>query len=82
MMQRVEVEWIDSVADHGWSYKSDALSKATAGVMRCTTIGYILREDDECLVLCMGEQPGSESVLSLMQIPRESIRAVHPLRRR
>lgn len=65
----IEVEWVDSVISHGWEYKEDAVAKATDEVLACRTVGYLVGETSESLVLCMGEQPGSRSVLALCQIP-------------
>lgn len=75
----VHVWWVDSVVEHGWSYRDEALAKAKPEVMDCTTVGYVLQDEETHLTLCMGQQPGSDSVLAMVQIPRSAIRDVTDL---
>jgi hypothetical protein len=76
----VEVEWIDSVLEHGWTYEQDVQQKATYEAMECKSIGYVLKEDTDFLLLCSGVMPNSSSVYGAVQIPRLAIIKVKELR--
>ena len=77
----VEVDWIDSVLETGWVYKGEALGKASPEAMECQTVGYLLQEHEDFILLAMGEMMASESLLNVVQIPRVAIKGIHDIRR-
>jgi hypothetical protein len=73
----VEVEWIDSMAAHGWHEQSEV-----DGLMAdfpCLTVGYLVREKAEGIVIALAAN--RTDYLSAVAIPREAIRKIHRLRR-
>jgi hypothetical protein len=43
-VERIEVDWVDSCSAYGWMGEAEALEARTT---RCSTIGFVVREDDE-----------------------------------
>jgi hypothetical protein len=70
-MQIVEVKWLDSQAFDGWHSKNEMLSWDDS--MVCFSVGYLLRESQDRVVLVMSESIGSGALDNGMTIPRTSI---------
>lgn len=83
-MRRVEVEWIDSMGHGGWSTADEARRRATPEALRHRTLGYVLEQTDDSLLLAMGRSDEGDNdtrlVHDTMQIPLVVITAVHELR--
>jgi hypothetical protein len=69
----VEVLWLDSVGGSGWEHPDAARRDASTETMRCHTIGYLLEDTDDYLLLCMGQMENSGSVLAPLQIPKVAV---------
>ena len=50
-MKRVEVEWVDTATHGGWYPVGDFLHTQKVGPLVCKSIGYLMRKDDECVVV-------------------------------
>jgi hypothetical protein len=72
----VEVDWIDSATKHGWHDKSDL---PEPGDMPCLSIGYLVEDGDDRLVLVFGI--GQNEYLCSQLIPKSAVQKVTRLRR-
>ena len=77
----IKVEWIDSNTYHGWHSVADALGWAENGILDCESIGHLVYEDSDRIVLAMnlyfGEDNVPEIVTSfgeVMIIPKTAIK--------
>ena len=61
----IEVSWVDSLVAHGWT-KEDRPPTAF-----CASVGYMLKEDEEALVLCAAI--GDQDKLCVITIPKACI---------
>ena len=50
-MQVERIGWVDSAWTSGWRSREKALEET--GVVKITTVGYILSEDEDQVVVCM-----------------------------
>lgn len=75
-MNPVMVEWIDSVGGGGWERPEEARRAAERETMRVTTLGYVLGDTDDYLLLCMSVMENNESVLAPLQIPKVAVLSV------
>lgn len=81
-LKRVQVEWIDSVSAAEWLSCDDALARACKpGVLDCTSVGLLLSDSDEYLLLCTSYMRDGDLVQGCLQIPREAVREVKELGR-
>lgn len=77
-MKRVEVQWLDSVGNGDWEQKDEALSSAEESMIHWT-IGYVLNETEEYILL-IGSKNNNESVVQgTMQIPKACVLNVKEL---
>lgn len=66
-----EVDWVDANTTHGWH------EDAEAPITMCRSIGYVIRDDDDAIVLaesinlCYGKEYGCTTA-----IPRFAVKAV------
>ena len=77
-MEIVEIEWLDSQAYSGWMPQKDM--RDWNDELLCRSVGYLLREDKDRLVLV-----ASESVHSFadgLSIPRVCVRNIYYLTRK
>ena len=76
----VEVEWRDSESPDGgpWFDLSDA-TDFTFHRHHCHTVGYVMQETDECLVVALSHT--DSQVGAYLAIPKENIVELHYLRR-
>lgn len=66
----LEVEWLDAGSLSGWRQPTE---HADEGPLRCRTVGYVLRDDEECLILAQS-QASSGQVAASLTIPRSCIK--------
>lgn len=76
----VEVEWLDSMSEGRWMDTETAISRATREVMLHRSVGYLIHETDDLILLAGSRGESSEHVSDTMQIPRVAILAVHDLK--
>jgi hypothetical protein len=69
----VRVEWIDSVQEHGWSYLEESLKKSNDEAMECVSVGFLVKETDNFIVLAESFMMASSSVSGFMQIPKVAV---------
>jgi hypothetical protein len=69
----VEVLWTDSMGEHGWS---DNRSISADG-LSCRSIGYLLRDDETGVEICMGATDGQR--LCKFLIPRSAVNVLKRL---
>lgn len=79
-LELVYLEWIDSAGDNNWQM----LGSRTPGYMYCMSVGWIVREDDVCIMLAAslatesrGDPPGMGS--EWIDIPKVAITRRLPL---
>jgi hypothetical protein len=81
-VKRVQVEWVDSMADGGWSDREDAIRRAeNPDVMNVSSVGYLVAEADDRLLLASSFGPHADIVQGCVQIPSAAVREVKELRR-
>lgn len=69
---RVEVHWDDSTIPHrGWQDVNETLSSRERRSTRCTSVGFLLADDDRGVVLA-GSVHGGEAA-GVVMIPRGAI---------
>ncbi len=74
----VEVDWTDAVGKHGWSDSLATLSPRTKSV------GYLVRDDDEVIVLVesIDEDPESTRPYGCSTaIPRSMVKKIRQIRK-
>ena len=76
MSQILEVEWEDASSGSGWREPSELLVDKKYIV---TTIGYVVRNDDDYVILVQNFDVGNVS--NYMKIPRAYIRSSKVIRR-
>lgn len=64
------VEWIDSTSASGWMSHDDL---ADHGISECSTVGFVLREDDRQVLLVQSEDHKNRNLDSVMAIPKVAI---------
>jgi len=79
-MQIVEVEWVDSQAFDGW-HGSEEMKNWNDSLV-CKSVGYLLRESEDRMVLVMSESFGSGALDNGMTIPRVAIIQIRHLTKR
>jgi hypothetical protein len=80
--RRVQIEWVDSVSDGSWCDYDHALAQAASSdVMDCTSIGLLLSDSDNYILLATSYMRDGDLVQGRLQIPREAIREIRELRK-
>jgi hypothetical protein len=71
----VRIEWLDSHVYGGWHSIGEWRDMISAGRLRCESVGYVIIEHDEYIVLAQtrGNPISEESWADTVQIPRVSI---------
>lgn len=66
----VRVHWLDASFRPGW-YNSDAIDEVAADTVKIESVGWLVKDEPECIVLAMsvGEYRAGE----LLRIPRKYI---------
>jgi hypothetical protein len=69
------VRWIDSGMhiDHGWAPSSTYLDGAEVSRMEVTSVGIVMHEDDDIVVLALSHDPAHDKWISAQLIHRPSI---------
>ena len=80
-MKRVEVEWLDSICEGSWHRRDDVIREATREAMLHRSIGYLVHENDEMVLLAGSRGESGVMVSDTMQIPRVAVLTVRELRR-
>ncbi len=78
----VLVEWEDSYCSTGWRF----LAEMEPEVMRCRSLGWVVSQDDDCLVLAphvSAEDHGDAPLQGngIMVIPKRAITSVEPVKK-
>lgn len=73
----VLVEWEDAVNFGNWADLFDAIEfdPANAVDFHCRSVGYLIRDDDECVVLASRASGQFEQVGLVERIPRGMVRS-------
>ena len=66
-MRIVEVQWLDSFVLSGWH-----CSEAEVDISKCQTIGYVLRDEKDSLVLAQSLSDAG-NIADIIAIPKVSI---------
>jgi hypothetical protein len=69
----VEVEWVDSRRNGGWSSREDYMD---VEVPDCRSAGYLLTSNRKHIVLVLNQDDANGNVCDSMTIPRSAIRKV------
>ena len=72
-MKTIEVEWIDSMSADEWHPMSLAIDRATVEGMTHRSIGYLLADDDDMILLAQSVSVNEEMVAATLQIPKFAI---------
>lgn len=78
MTPKVEITWIDSMTHSGWRDIEEAMEKSVAN---CKTVGYILRKDEDMIVLAMSWSENAEQVSDVTCIPSVAVEEIVELER-
>ena len=79
-MTRLLVRWIDSLGSAGWQQGDSARSEARGESLGCETIGFLLDETDEWLLLAMSRRVEADVISDTIQIPKVAVLEVLKLR--
>jgi hypothetical protein len=69
-MKVYHIEWLDSETLEGWT----ALSDVEAELSVTHTIGFLIHESNEFLLVAHSYDPGTESTNGLITIPKAAIK--------
>jgi hypothetical protein len=75
VMRPVYIKWLDSglfIAD-GWEPVAQVLPKARLTGMTCTTIGHLVHEDDEVVVVGLSHDESNEAIYGAQVIARRNV---------
>lgn len=83
-MKRVEIEWLDSlVIDGGLWIDADMIDEDDRDQMLHRSVGYLVSESDETLVLATSYMCDQEQKIGGVNvIPKRCVLSIHELRRR
>lgn len=79
MSKPVLVRWVDSCGEGGWHQRGDAKREAHEVNLEARTVGFVVDETDDWLLLAMGSMHKGNVVHDTMQIPKTAIRSVQQL---
>ena len=76
--QKVEIEWVDSLdVSDGWETIEHYIEEGA--MIICTSVGYLIHEDEDIMILAMSHDPSNEHVGHGMTIPKVSIKKIFDL---
>lgn len=84
MPQLVRIDWEDVASnDHGWVHADElsSLVKAMEDGAMCSTTGWLVYEDDKCVLVAAMNDLGREAYGLCVRIPRGNIRTIHRIPR-
>jgi hypothetical protein len=76
-MKLIIVEWVDSNGDSRWHNKHDA---ACSKISHCWSVGALLSQDEEQIVIAPSGDPAIGNVLYELAIPRVAVKRIRELR--
>lgn len=78
----IQVEWVDSssYSGHPWAAEDRLIQSANEGLAKCVSVGYLIHETDEVLVIAMGYDTGG-AILESFFIPKAVIKKITRLRK-
>ena len=72
--QQVRVRWLDSSGSkHGWLPFVDATNPEEFGLTHCVSVGFLIAEREDCIILASGYDEENDAVLLVTAIPRVCI---------
>jgi len=71
-LRPVYIRWRDTSSHPGWYDRAEYLEAARAPVMLMHTVGWLILENDECIVIA--QSISEDKAGELLKIPREAIR--------
>ena len=80
-MKKVEVEWLDSISEGRWYGKDAVIAEATREAMVHRSLGYLLHENEDMVLLAGSRSETGVMVCDTMQIPRVAVLTMRELRR-
>lgn len=75
LMKFVKVNWIDACADIHWQLLCDVDTDVT----RFTTVGFLVKETDECVVVAQSVGVEPKQVCNTMAIPKGCIKNIETI---
>jgi hypothetical protein len=77
-MREVRITWTDSMTvSEGWASIEDYVTSSSS--VSCVSLGFLINEDDEKLVLAMNYDPDNDHVNQTIVIPRVSVEKIEDL---
>lgn len=77
-MKLVLVKWVDSKRlSEGWEYTEDI----TPSVVTCLSVGWILKENAECIVIVPHRDENESQGCGIIAIPRCAIKHIEVLKK-
>ena len=67
------IKWIDSQSWNGWRDRNDALKWAKEETMICESVGWILYESEDRVVISSHKAHGADMVDDVWIIPKSAI---------
>lgn len=72
------IEWLDAEGGSSWKPEADV---ATARPAHCISVGFVVAENKECVVLVQSLDPGNSTADNHLVIPARNIEAQVTLRK-
>ena len=72
-LPEVRVEWVDSSGWNGWQPLDKVLKEAGEDTLECTTVGLLLDQDKDSIMVVQNVSYGTNQVHSPFKIPRSAI---------
>lgn len=76
-MRIVRVRWLDSGAhldfDRGWRTLTEFMEKAALGTMEAETVGYLMHEDDDVILLGQTHNPTGDNWVGAQMIAKRNV---------
>jgi len=77
-LRRVEVEWLDSATQMQWLPLTHYLDPRRIGPLPCTSVGYLMRHDDEAVVVVQSLAE-NDSAADSISIPTACVQKIRRL---
>ena len=72
--EQVLVRWLDSSGSkHSWFPLVDAINPKEFGLVNCVSVGFLIAEREDCVILASGYDEENDAVLLLTAIPKVCI---------
>lgn len=76
MIKQIKVTWIDSRSYDRWTEEKDIDLSAD----KITTLGYLVKENDEVLCVAASKDKGSDSWAGIMIIPKVCVSTIQEIK--